>query len=57
MRYAVHQVLIELSAEALVISRRRGSGGLVIGMENAYLAVYDFVDKLLGLVDAVGNLC
>ena len=29
----------------------------MVGMENAYLAVDDFVDKLLGLVDTVGNLC
>ena len=56
MRYAVHQVLIELASEALVI----GNGGslrLFIRVENRRFAVDDLVDQFLGLVDAVGYLC
>ena len=56
MRYAVHQVLIELSAEAFVSSRGRGAVRLAVGMEYADFAVDDLVDELLGLVDAVGDL-
>ncbi len=57
MRYAVHQVLIELSAEALVVGGTGGSACRLVGMENGRFAVDDLVDQLLGLVDTVRNLC
>ena len=56
MRYAVHQVLIELASEALVVGRTRRSACRLVGVEHGSLAVDDLVDQFLGLVDTVGNL-
>ena len=56
MRYAVHQMFIELSAKALIAARSLCGGSLSVGMEYADLAVDNSVDQFLGLVNAVGNL-
>ena len=54
---AVHQVLVELAAEGLVVARGGSGGvGLLVGVEDGSLAVQDLVDQLFGLVDAVGHL-
>ena len=57
MADAVHQVLVELAAEGLVVARGGSGGvGLLVGVEDGSLAVDDLVDQLFGLVDAVGHL-
>ena len=56
MGYTVHQVLIELSAEALVTARVRAGRCLLVAVEYGNFFVDDLVDQFLGLMDAVGNL-
>ena len=54
---AFHQVLVDLTADALVLGRLVGSLACTAGMRvNRGLAFDDLVDELFGLVDTVGDL-
>ena len=57
MRYTIHQMLVNLTANAFVISLL-GSGGCSAAsmMVNRSLTAKSLVQKFIGFVDAVGNL-
>ena len=52
---AVHQVLVQLAAEGLVVFNRNVLS-LLVGMEDGSLAVDDLVDQLFRLMDSVCHL-